>query len=176
MIHCGRPSRRPGNAPCPVVVCDKCVYEFCGMLRRAPRRWRGGAMGTSRPTATGHGRCARPRDRTTGHGRRKWPGVMRCEFFVCNGGRARCPHRAASPRGRADFAWVMRHGRWRGAGCEIFNTKEHKALLRGLYRITKFFEFLWARFENHKITRAAVVNARSGSPAFVFPSFHRIGL
>ena len=32
-----------------------------GMPSRAPRRWRGGAMGTSRPTATGHERCARSR-------------------------------------------------------------------------------------------------------------------
>ena len=65
----------------------------------APRRWRGGAMGTSRPTATGHGngdrttgrgaskgtrqrcgarrdkRCARPRDTATGHGR--WRSAMK---------------------------------------------------------------------------------------------------
>ena len=40
---------------------------------RAPRRWRGGAMGTSRPTAKPHERCARPRGaaraHATGHGR-----------------------------------------------------------------------------------------------------------
>ena len=35
-----------------------------GMLSRAPRRWRGGAMGTSRPTATGPHHGARAR----GHG------------------------------------------------------------------------------------------------------------
>ena len=38
------------------------------MPSRAPRRWRGGAMGTSRPTATGPDNGARQRDRTTGDG------------------------------------------------------------------------------------------------------------
>ena len=38
----------------------------CGMQGRAPRRWRGGAMGTSRPMATVHGRRARQRDEVWG--------------------------------------------------------------------------------------------------------------
>ena len=62
-----------------------CYLPSRPMPCRAPRRWRGGAMGTSRPTATGHGRgarcpaanpherCARngarARERTTGHER-----------------------------------------------------------------------------------------------------------
>ena len=49
------------------------------------------------------------------------------------------------PRGRADFAWVMRHGRGGGAGRKIFNTQGHKALLRGLYRIKKFFLSFFGR-------------------------------
>ena len=40
------------------------------VLSRAPRRWRGGAMGTSRPTATGH-ECGARRGGTRGaHGGR----------------------------------------------------------------------------------------------------------
>ena len=79
-----------------------------GMPSLAPRRWRGGAMGTSRPTATGHEGGA-PRCRpggahghgaraVRGEGTRKMRAPRRgcnvdahraCEFCVCNGGRAR---------------------------------------------------------------------------------------
>ena len=89
-----------------------------------------------------------------------------CVMRTDNGNRARDGNadgqtsRCVRPT-RANFACVMAVGRWRGAGCEIFNTKGHKALLRGLYRITKFFEFLWARFE---ITSAAAVKASGGFP------------
>ena len=44
----------------------------------APRRWRGGAMGTSRPTATGHARCARRRGRGEGREQRR----ARRWFFI----------------------------------------------------------------------------------------------
>ena len=66
------PSRRPGNAraPWPCVIRPG-NGEYRPTPRRAPRRWRGGAMGTSRPTATGphHGaRAGRTkRDRATGY-------------------------------------------------------------------------------------------------------------
>ena len=49
-----------------------CAGAGRGVQSHAPRRWRGGAMGTSRPTATGphHGiREETPRDRTMGHAR-----------------------------------------------------------------------------------------------------------
>ena len=38
------------------------------MQNHAPRRWRGGAMGTSRPTATGHGNGAVRRGGAAGRG------------------------------------------------------------------------------------------------------------
>ena len=99
----GRPSRRPGNAPCPVAVrngganiagvmavgrdvpiaphrpvavgnarviiaAQRGTRISRGMPCRAPRRWRGGAMGTSRPTATGHDHGTQAVRTTTGHG------------------------------------------------------------------------------------------------------------
>ena len=48
-----------------------------GMPSNAPRRWRGGAMGTSRPTATGHEGCARRGRGGAGRGRRARDGVGR---------------------------------------------------------------------------------------------------
>ncbi len=96
-----------------------------GMPSRAPRwgaptggggqaahraMWRGGAMGTSRPTATGPER-----------GARAWSGEMGrgCtgEFCGCNGGRARCPYRAARVMGVVHEGCGMpSHAprRWRG--------------------------------------------------------------
>ena len=47
-------SRRPGNARAHHGTAQRgTAMGRYGVPSRAPRRWRGGAMGTSRPTATG---------------------------------------------------------------------------------------------------------------------------
>ena len=82
------------------------------MQSHAPRRWRGGAMGTSRPTATGHERGARQRDTSVrrgvrrGEGRGAWvacakfAGVM---AVVREPGGPAADHRAARV-----MRWIMR--------------------------------------------------------------------
>ena len=73
------------------------TLSVCYLPSRAPRRWRGGAMGTSRPTAKPHERCARPRGTGGAHRRRN----ARANFAWANGGvmrrrvmRGRNGHRA----------------------------------------------------------------------------------
>ena len=77
---------------------------------RAPRRWRGGAIGTSRPTAKQHGRCARPRDAATVRGR--------CDGARGDGARAvrRCAWRRCAWRwdtsGAHGHGTAKSHGRF----------------------------------------------------------------
>ena len=80
---------------------DHGARQWRGMPSRAPRRWRGGAMGTSRPTATGpHGDETAQRDRTIvramgpDHRTSPWC-AQRGATMGRNGGRARCLYRAA---------------------------------------------------------------------------------
>ena len=70
------------------------VRRWCGMPSGAPRRWRGSAMGTSRPTAKPHegGR--------TGEGALRW---------CASGAHGRCARWCGMPR---------RAPRWRGGGGE----------------------------------------------------------
>ena len=127
--------------------------------RTAPRR--GGAMGTSRPTATGHGRCARPRGAGEG-----WC-VMAADMTGCNGGRydngARVV-RAATVHERCARQRCTRgaHGHGARAVCAatVHGQCARQRGARGAW-------FLRAHFENHKEQRGR---------AFVFRSLHRNGL
>ena len=104
-----RPSIAPGARPCraPCRGQSRGMQNSQRVLLAKPRTapWRGGAMGTSRPTAKPHERCARcqaahrakarrrdgdiapyrngtaPRGTTTGHGQRKWQ-VAHAESFA----------------------------------------------------------------------------------------------
>ena len=98
-----RRARRGGTAG---GTCEKCE-----MPRRAPRRWRGGAMGTSRPTATGHEGCARRGRGGAGRGRRARDGVGRE-----GGGDLRRDGDIASYRHAARGARARERGQGRATG------------------------------------------------------------
>ena len=72
------------------------------MQNHAPRRWRGGAMGTSRPTATGHGETGHGE---TGHGngaRQRGGAAGRCGEGARRGGTA--TGRCGEGGGQREFA------------------------------------------------------------------------
>ena len=107
-----REARRPSIAPYRQAAREVCTPSRTRGMREAKPRtapWRGGAMGTSRPTAKPHergagevrtGRCARGGGapcRTRGMRRGCAGRGAGCAGVngEGNGGRARCPHRAA---------------------------------------------------------------------------------
>ena len=114
------PSRRPGKLRGNFAweFCG-CNCKYCGMPSRAPRRWRGGAMGTSRPTATGPHHGAREYRTMPSRAPRQWRGgAMGTSRPTATGprngtaprgtttGRGRCARNGTAPRGDC--------GKWAG--------------------------------------------------------------
>ena len=122
-----RPSRRV-RGPAAHRAADRAAacktLSVCYLPSRAPRRWRGGAMGTSRPTAKphegcarqrgttmGHGRCARQRGTTTGYGRGVRDAKPRTAVANRHGRGARAG--GFSPLGARGGCLRLEQGRWK---------------------------------------------------------------